>query len=443
MFTVCPKCALTLVVTAADLRAGQGYVRCGRCTSVFNALVGLTDEGPAPDPASAAASGAMPRRQAPPLRTAAVDSDAAPAMSGPPAAALRAPPAAEPVHRPERSVRQDDADDVPDAALEFNPSAMDVSEVFVPASPGDDDPTGTFETIVLEGDDLLAAAETEPAETPDARRSPSHAAPGERPAARAAAPDRAAADEHDEDERLARDLRALAAQLAEPRDAAAPPRAPGVEPQGRPAGGAAAPAPAAAVVQPPAPAEPQPAPFEGPPRSPASIWARRGWAAGAALLAGLLAAQLVHLNREALAADPRFGEPLSRIYAALGLPLTPRWDVGAYEVRQLGAAADSAGASRLTVRASLKNAAARPQPLPLLRVTLQDRFGNRIGARDVPPGAYAPRTIPVGALLAAGQRIDAEMSFVDPGQDAVGFEIDACLPARAGAIVCASELALR
>src|SRR5579863_3317055 len=60
MFTLCPKCALTLVVTAADLRVAQGYVRCGRCSSVFNALARLTDERQAaaasgePDPASAA-----------------------------------------------------------------------------------------------------------------------------------------------------------------------------------------------------------------------------------------------------------------------------------------------------------------------------------------------------------------------------------------------------
>src|SRR6184192_5366 len=45
MFTVCPKCALTLVVSAEDLRVAQGYVRCGRCSSVFNALARLTEEG--------------------------------------------------------------------------------------------------------------------------------------------------------------------------------------------------------------------------------------------------------------------------------------------------------------------------------------------------------------------------------------------------------------
>src|SRR5579859_8276807 len=59
VFTVCPKCALTLVVTAADLRVAQGYVRCGRCSNVFNALARLSEDkgasqaqGTAPGPAA-------------------------------------------------------------------------------------------------------------------------------------------------------------------------------------------------------------------------------------------------------------------------------------------------------------------------------------------------------------------------------------------------------
>jgi hypothetical protein len=34
------------------------------------------------------------------------------------------------------------------------------------------------------------------------------------------------------------------------------------------------------------------------------------------------------------------------------------------------------------------------------------------------------------------------MGFADPGTDAVGFEIDACLPARGG-VACANDAALR
>ena len=48
---------------------------------------------------------------------------------------------------------------------------------------------------------------------------------------------------------------------------------------------------------------------------------------------------------------------------------------------------------------------------------------------------------PPSSFLAGGQRIDAEMGFVDPGANAVGFEIDACLPARGGGIACANDAA--
>ena len=37
----------------------------------------------------------------------------------------------------------------------------------------------------------------------------------------------------------------------------------------------------------------------------------------------------------------------------------------------------------------------------------------------------------------------SEMGFVDPGTNAVGFEIDACLPARGGGIACANDVGTR
>jgi predicted Zn finger-like uncharacterized protein len=44
MFTTCPACRMNLAVTVADLRVGQGYVRCGRCERVFNALMSLAED---------------------------------------------------------------------------------------------------------------------------------------------------------------------------------------------------------------------------------------------------------------------------------------------------------------------------------------------------------------------------------------------------------------
>jgi len=168
-----------------------------------------------------------------------------------------------------------------------------------------------------------------------------------------------------------------------------------------------------------------------------------GWRIGAALTAAALAVQMVNHSRDELVSSERFGRLLTSVYGKLGVHLEPRWDLHAYEVRQLGASAEQAGASIITVRASIKNDAPRPQPLPLLRVTLQDRFGNRIASRDVAPRSYLPPAVPVASLMARGQRVDAEMGFVDPGANAVGFEIDACLPQSGGVIACANDAATR
>ena len=122
-----------------------------------------------------------------------------------------------------------------------------------------------------------------------------------------------------------------------------------------------------------------------------------------------------------------------------GITLVPRWDLAAYEVHQLGAQA-AGHAGEITVRASVRNDARQPQPLPLLRVTLLDRFGNRLASRDVAPRAYLPATV-AGSSLPPGERVDAQMAFVDPGKNAVGFEIDACLPAPSARVHCANDMA--
>ena len=225
----------------------------------------------------------------------------------------------------------------------------------------------------------------------------------------------------------------------------------------------ARPRPAAArVPETPAPEEPPPQPIEETPvvaldldsdqtTRPAkpAHWFQRArqypqiWGAGAVLALLILMAQIVNHYRDELAASPSVGRSLTAFYASLGVQLAPRWDLRAYDVRQLGASADPAGSGLITVRASVKNGSTQAQPLPLLRVTLQDRFGNRIAARDVAPRFYVPRSMPESSFLAGGQRIDAEMGFIDPGANAVGFEIDACLPASGGGVTCANDIAGR
>jgi predicted Zn finger-like uncharacterized protein len=306
MFTTCPNCALNLAVTAADLRVGQGYVRCGRCVSVFNALISLADEAEvAPEEAH-------------------VEDTATATQSRPVPEALRE---AEAESEPEPEL--DEA-----APSDDGPELLDESR---------DMGTGTFETIVLEGDTILQTEEF--------------------------------VDESEVDEQL----KALAEQLedahGEPAlalDSAAPRRAP--------AFAADVPAPYAAddgvqedrapYALPDEPPDSGADPFLSPrrPRAPVSKWLLASIG-----LAVLLAGQALHHWRYPLAERMPF---VGSVYAGIGAPLQPQWSLAAYDVRQLGAAADPADAGRIEVRASVRNAADRPQPAPVLRIVLQDRFGN-------------------------------------------------------------------
>ncbi len=163
--------------------------------------------------------------------------------------------------------------------------------------------------------------------------------------------------------------------------------------------------------------------------------ASTGWTVGVVLLVALLALQVVNHYRDVLVTYPALTGPLRTAYGVLGIELAPHWDVRAYEARQLGATVSGTNTREITVRASIANRAPRPQPLPLLRVTLQDRFGRPIAARDVPPRDYLP-SVPSPALLPPGGRVDARVVFVSPGAQTFGFEIDACLP-EDGSVICA------
>jgi predicted Zn finger-like uncharacterized protein len=165
------------------------------------------------------------------------------------------------------------------------------------------------------------------------------------------------------------------------------------------------------------------------------------WASAAVLLALALAAQIVHRNREWLAANAPFGATLRSAYARLGEPLAAPANLGAYQLRQWGVTGDPDANGALHVRASILNTAAELQPYPLLRVTLEDRFGNRIGAREFDAAEYLGR--PTVKLLAPGERVDATVNIMDPGKNAEGFEIDVCLRGADSKVVCASDAAQR
>jgi predicted Zn finger-like uncharacterized protein len=351
MFTVCPKCALTLAVTTTDLRVGQGYVRCGRCSSVFNALLTLSEEAGRP---GGTAPGNAP-------------------IPPPPAEALPSPAASPLAQAPPPDV---------ESAPEL--SEHDVTFVFDTEAPPADTGTetqefrgsGTFETIVLEGEGITQTEEMVTEESVDTQ------------------------------------IAEIAQQIAAANEGDAASTAVEFGPD----------ADAMAALAPP-----EPRPTHG-----------LAWGLGAAGLLLLLALQSVHHWRNDLAVTPALNGPLTRTYAALGLGLTPRWDLGAYEVNQLGAESGTSADGAINVRLSVMNRAERAQPAPVVRLTLLNRYGKRLAARDLTPKEYL-KSAAGNAFIAGGQRLDGQVGVLDPGPEASSFELDVCLPGPAGSLRCAND----
>jgi hypothetical protein len=163
------------------------------------------------------------------------------------------------------------------------------------------------------------------------------------------------------------------------------------------------------------------------------------WLIAAIASALLLMVQVVHHNREWLAAHTPLGGTLRALYSTMGAPVSPPANLTAYQLRQWGVTGDPAGDGTLRVRASILNIAAQLEPYPLLRVTLANRFGGSIGTRDFEPFEYLGK--PIVKLLAPGERVDATMDILDPGKSAEGFEIDVCLRGADKKISCANDAA--
>ena len=172
---------------------------------------------------------------------------------------------------------------------------------------------------------------------------------------------------------------------------------------------------------------------EAPPRR------RRVLGLGAAILALALVLQIIHYQRDDLAARPALYRPLTRIYGALNLSLLPNWNLHAYEVRGSEAVAGATTRGALDVLARIAIVGSEPVGLPMVRVTLRDRFSKSLGSRVFGPDEYLDGISPPAELLTSGYLIPVRISLRDPGTDAFGYEVDVCVLYRREGLVCQQE----
>lgn len=168
---------------------------------------------------------------------------------------------------------------------------------------------------------------------------------------------------------------------------------------------------------------------------------RKGlWTTLSIVLVFVLGAQAIHHYRDPLVRSPKWGETISRLYRAVGLTLRPNWDLHSYEVQQWGVISDNTARDALRVRASVTNTAAFAQPYPFVKLALEDRWGSIVAVREFAPEEYLQSKASADRMMAPRHRANAEIVIVDPGADAVGFQVHACLP-QGSSVVCSDDVA--
>jgi predicted Zn finger-like uncharacterized protein len=396
VYTQCAKCETVFKLSAEVLRAAGGQVRCGRCGEVFNALARLAED------ASAFSTGESPLdMEARADRILQSPADSAVSAVLPALSEAAAPQEAEDLTATDVEFARLQVLDLPaETSLEFTLPPGELDRIFVEPKPrtrrsaaGSTAATSTAATST--------AATSTAATSPDATSTAAGDAVARSAETKMALPSRLETLEAPHDRIVGLEVSAdvqremlVGYEEAKLADLTAP-RVRGL---------------------------------------PLAAW----WTA-AFLLALLLGAQMVHQNRQWFAAHVPADSHLRPMYGWLGVALPAPANLSAYQLRQWGVTGDPSANGTLRVRASILNTAAQLQPYPLLRVTLANRFGAPLGARDFEPAEYLGK--PTVRMLAPGERVDATLDILDPGKDAEGFEIDVCLRGADQKVACAADAA--
>ncbi|MEE4185341.1 MAG: zinc-ribbon and DUF3426 domain-containing protein [Gammaproteobacteria bacterium] len=162
---------------------------------------------------------------------------------------------------------------------------------------------------------------------------------------------------------------------------------------------------------------------------------------GGLLLAVLFAGQLLHYNRDELAAHPEYGAWVRDLYGALNQTLYPAWPLlNNYEIRGSEAVVGESGQDVMDIRAQIAAVGKHTTGLPRLRVVLRDRWSNPVAASDFGPEQYATAAdLPADGLLRPGAVVPARVSIADPGAGVQGFELELCLPRRNTGLECTDQ----
>jgi predicted Zn finger-like uncharacterized protein len=156
------------------------------------------------------------------------------------------------------------------------------------------------------------------------------------------------------------------------------------------------------------------------------------------LLVTVLAAQWVHFQRTELVQHPVIGPQLQQVYARLDRDIELPRNLDVIRVNRSNVASHPDHTRALLLTAVIENRADMAQPWPHLRIDLQDRWGDTVGARYFTPAEYLAEPDNAAEILVPNEQFAIELAIQDPGPDAVGFQVEPCF--RNGTrYVCSSD----
>lgn len=173
---------------------------------------------------------------------------------------------------------------------------------------------------------------------------------------------------------------------------------------------------------------------------------RVGMIIGSVALVVLLAIQVVHQSREALATYPAFNNIAGPLYRAIGMPLSPDWDITGWRfeatrhsVGEVDASDTEGGSEDVMIFSRIGNNSDKPLPYPVIGISLTDRYEEPIGGYTLDPADYLPDDQDPRKLVDPGDTFNAVMTIRSPSAEAASFRLRACYRNADGSMRCKDD----
>ncbi len=146
------------------------------------------------------------------------------------------------------------------------------------------------------------------------------------------------------------------------------------------------------------------------------------WVVGSIVLMLVFVLQAVYFSRDSLAKNPSYRPLLTSACDVLGCEINIAFDTRLIEIIGRDVRTHPSSKNALIAGTTLINNASYAQPYPLLTLTFSDITGTKLAQRRFTPREYLRSGTDIAAGMPSEVPVQVELHLVDPGKAAVNFE---------------------